>query len=365
MGKNNKKGKAGNGYKKKFHMRGQIEELGSHVYTYGAKGSGERYTKTTEYIAAYLGREHGKKAQRLIEGVESPPKEPKQPRETKESSEFSFAAIKYKKQLDHYYDRLEKWELIKGIAFIVVMGKCTLAMKNKVESEGDYKTWKEEDDVTKLLRAIKDLSYAKTSIQNPYWGMVQDTKRVHVCHQGPEESLAGYYKKFATTVEVLEDRWGMYVPTKLVLDSGETAEVVRKKFQACMFIAGADKKRYGKVADELNNQFLSGQDNYPKNVEAAMNMLSHRMDSDNKTKDKDDHDDDVSEVSEDGTHATSFSQTSSSSRKSKKHVTCNICGGKGHYATECPSKGYDSDSSTGTGWNGLQLAAKAAFAGDG
>ena len=47
MGKSNGKGKADNGSKKKFHMRGQVEELGSHVYTYGAKGSGEQYTKTT------------------------------------------------------------------------------------------------------------------------------------------------------------------------------------------------------------------------------------------------------------------------------------------------------------------------------
>ena len=134
--------------------------------------------------------------------------------------------------MDHYYDQLEKWELIKGIAFvIVVMGECTLAMKNKIESEGDYKTWKEEEDVIKLLRAIKDLSYAKTRIQNPYWGIVHDTKRVHVCNQGPDKSLARYYKKFATTFEVLEDRWGMYIPTKLVLDSGKTAEVVRKKFR--------------------------------------------------------------------------------------------------------------------------------------
>ena len=40
--------------------------------------------------------------------------------------------------------------------------------------------------------------------------------------------------------------------------------------------------------------------------------------------------------------------------------TANSC-----YVTVCPSNGYDSDSGTGTGWNGMQIAAKAAFTGEG
>ena len=123
-----------------------------------------------------------------------------------------------------------------------------------------------------------------------------------------------------------------------------------------------DKKRYGKVAEELNNQFLSGNNNYPDSIEAAMSVLSHRMDSTEgvaKVKAKKEEDDEDSVL-------TSFSQASTSSKKSKtnnkrKNVTCRVCGGRGHYANECPSRDSDNESSN-VSWNGLQVRARTAFA---
>lgn len=75
-----------------------------------------------------------------------------------------------------------------------------------------------------------------------------------------------------------EEQWGPWVPPKIVNNSKETEDVEKHKFQACAFIAGADKKRFNKVVEELTNAHLAGNNNYPGSVEAAMNMPSHRMD---------------------------------------------------------------------------------------
>ena len=47
-----------NSFKKS--LRGNIEELGGNVYTYGHRDQGDYYIKTTDAIAEYVGREYSK-----------------------------------------------------------------------------------------------------------------------------------------------------------------------------------------------------------------------------------------------------------------------------------------------------------------
>jgi hypothetical protein len=49
----------------------------------------------------------------------------------------------------------------------------------------------------------------------------------------------------------------------------------KDKFITCIFLAGVDIKKYGRLKTELNNAYVAGQNNYPKTVESAVTMLSH------------------------------------------------------------------------------------------
>jgi hypothetical protein len=51
----------------------------------------------------------------------------------------------------------------------------------------------------------------------------------------------------------------------------------RNKFTTCIFLAGVDTKKYGRLKTELKNAYVAGQNNYPKTVESAVTMLSHYM----------------------------------------------------------------------------------------
>jgi hypothetical protein len=130
--------------------------------------------------------------------------------------------------------------------------------------------------VVALLAKMKDLTFSNINVQYEYWSTNTSIRKLAVLQQGPEESLPSYYKRWTAGREVAEEQWGLWYPTKFV-ENEDDVESVRNKFQACAFLAGVDRTRFGKVVEELNNSFLAGNNNYPDTVEACMNMLSHRM----------------------------------------------------------------------------------------
>jgi hypothetical protein len=105
----------------------------------------------------------------------------------------------------------------------------------------------------------------------------------------------------------------------------------RDKFITCIFLAGVDTKKYGRLKIELNNAYVAGQNNYPKTVESAVTMLAHYM-------------------NEKGVHMTDENKEQTdqkSSMQKHKSVSCYKCGMKGHYANICPSgDSNDNESST-------------------
>jgi hypothetical protein len=61
--------------------------------------------------------------------------------------------------------------------------------------------------------------------------------------------------------------------------TNETNEKMsRDKFTTCVFLAGVDMKKCGRLKTELNNAYVAGQKNYSKTVESAVTMFwSHYM----------------------------------------------------------------------------------------
>jgi hypothetical protein len=111
------------------------------------------------------------------------------------------------------------------------------------------------------------------------------------CRQGPHQSLHEYLKDFQGLVQVLEHYGaaigaeGPYqdsVRAKIKADSPGFREeeysrrsvvFAKKKSIAINFLKRADRKRYGGLWRELENNFTLGQDHYPEDLIGAYNLL--------------------------------------------------------------------------------------------
>jgi len=152
--------------------------------------------------------------------------------------------------------------------------------------------------------------------------------RVVECRQTQHEDLATFYKRWDTNLEVLESKWGKFMPVKL--KPGADKEDERTKFHVCLFLKCVNWHDYGKVVDELNNDFLNGnEDVYPKTVADTVNILSHRMDIDGAMKKKKDKN---KAQDNDGMLGTEASFLSVDDK------VCYCCGAKDHLSPDCSKR---------------------------
>ena len=114
-------------------------------------------------------------------------------------------------------------------------------MKNKVESLQGYASMEKSDDVIKLLNGLKELTFKTHEVQYGYWTICQTMRKVLTMRQQDNESLAEYYKRFTSCVDVAESQWGTLVPTTAAKNETDEKKS-RDKFITCAFLAGVDAK---------------------------------------------------------------------------------------------------------------------------
>jgi transcriptional regulator with AAA-type ATPase domain len=134
------------GVSHKSSLQGNIAELGNNVYQYGTRDQGDKFTRTTEAIANYAGREYTKEMRLLMKNQKE--KEPKEPiMWDKEEAKLPFMMKKYKTELKQFYFKQERYEEHKAKIFVIVKGQRTLNMKNKVEILQGHDSKEANDDV--------------------------------------------------------------------------------------------------------------------------------------------------------------------------------------------------------------------------
>jgi hypothetical protein len=234
----------------------------------------------------------------------------------------------YKEELRRYHTETERYAENKAKVFVIILGQCTEVAKSKLQNnKAKYEQLEDNFDVIGLLRELKKMAFGTGDEQNEAWSLQIALRRLTAINQGPNESVARYHKRFIGVSEVIEAQWGVFAPPKLVKDdrNDDEKDAARDRIMSMIFLAGADKKRYGKLLDDLNNSYLAGTDKYPKSIDSTLTLLARYQD----------HEAGPSKAASNGedVYEASFAQSFK-----KKKVRCYNCSGMGHIAKECPRK---------------------------
>jgi hypothetical protein len=101
----------------------------------------------------------------------------------KEEAKSPFVMKKCETELKQYNFKKERYKEHKAKIFVIVKGQCTLNMKNKVEGLKGYDSIEASDDVIKLLKGLKELTFKTLDLQYGYWMICQTVRKVLTMRQ--------------------------------------------------------------------------------------------------------------------------------------------------------------------------------------
>jgi hypothetical protein len=243
----------------------------------------------------------------------------------------------WEKEIDDYMKTQKMYEENMGTIYSLIWGQCSTSLQAKLEAKAGYAAMHAAQNAIELLKSIKDTTH---SFKDEKWkahALYESKQRFFLNHQDRNMSVANYREKFMNLIEVLEHSGGSIHEEALVEEalgnvtaSAATPEQLkdamkkaREEFMACAFLLGADRNRYGKLVEDLENSYIQKHDIYPKTLNDAYNLLLHwKHDARNQIR-----------ATGTDSEGVAFVQTTDTSQ-----VTCYLCKKKGHYANKCPKK---------------------------
>ena len=267
----------------------------------------------------------------------------------KQKQEQDGLDIDYQEKLKMYLDRHRTLEQNLPKAYALIYSTyCNKTMQNRIEEHPDFTT-KLQDDPIELLKAIKVLMHDPIRAKYPYASLTEAVARIVNIKQMENEDLLDYVKRFKQARDITKSHVGTEIldtfventlEYKSITGANRKAEMKRDAFErwmAFLLIRNSDQAKYASLVNQLISQYSMGQDQYPKTITAATDVLNHhRWDKKSKPKTANSgnprstsNNDDVSTLST--STATSFAQSAGRGR----NRVCFCCGREGHIAPDC------------------------------
>ena len=165
-------------------------------------------------------------------------------------------------------------------------------MGNRLEALNTYETMKQESNGLELLVAIKDLLYNVQDRKYVPLSIHLAKRQFYLNSQGRSTSVAGYYEQFNNIIDMLEHCGASLgeddgIITKVLEHhdiEAATATATQKEnarieaqewYYGLAFLMGADRVRFGRYLEDLENDFTQGIDQYPKSRVDAHQVLAN------------------------------------------------------------------------------------------
>jgi len=333
---------------------GKCADLKGHIYDCSDVRQSDQYTKTTKEIAEYVGRTftYGGDARLAVETLKLPIMTiPVDPPENANRTETRI----WEKTVDEHVKQSSKLRENMKTLYSLIWGQCTDIMRQKVEAHETFACVSSTGDGLGLLRLIKGVAFQFQSQKYLPHALHEALKRYYNCAQGKFATTQVYLEHFQNVIAVVTESGGSIAGHAGVEDTivsegniniedmtddqrKELTEKATERSTAVAFMLGCDRTRYGRLIEDLENDYLQGENKYPKTISEAYNLLTNWKQERNGWR----------APSTDGVAFTNIDDKVKIPRSGKAHITCHRCEQKGHYASECPDKPTDGKTSTPT-----------------
>ena len=355
--------------------------LADHVYTVGSAKQASEYQTNTKFILNHIAitfKEGHDIATALKERTEMNFSTLMPQMKQSESTDKTVKAIEqeqfkilYQAEIKAYVERQECYRANKSTAYALIWKQCNKALQAKLQTRTDFNSTVEGNPI-ELLKAIEEHSVSYQDKRYPYSTVYDAMKNLLNIRQKDDESLIDYTARFKSVRDVAMSQLGAPVEIKPLVDalhsentrtsraaatmSGSSSTTpnrsdavsrIYKDFITFVYLDSADKLKYGTLLNQLQQQYSLGNDQYPKELVDATNVLSnHRFDpayKENKEKQK----------KKDGSRSRNPQQqqqddpapTSELSMAQIRGMTfaqmqgrCYVCGSTGHRVPQCSER---------------------------
>jgi len=295
---------------------GKCEDIKEHVYDVTPGKSGfDVFAKTTREIGEYIARtiKDGGEFRTALDPEQlgfSPLAPPEDPVDENNAMQVKKWEIAYKA----YNDAADRRAKATGQAFAIVLGQCSPTVIDRAKASPQWSLISNSDDLIGLLRLIRTSMYTGATSKNSMHSLIEARNKFYSFRQSSRMTNADYLRMFKGLVDAVEHLNGDLgtdhaVITERTLSSGGDPddnndwsimkETIREEYLAMHFFLHADVKRYGSLVANVQNDFVTGHDKYPKDMSKAYDMLVNYV-SPTKLSNSDDQDGGMSFYQDDG-----------------------------------------------------------------
>jgi hypothetical protein len=369
---------------KQAKFEGKCNNLKGHIYDCSHAKQADQFTKTTKEISEYIGRtyKYGGDIRLAVINLAPPvitmlADPPQGATETQK--------VVWKTRVQQFIAREDKLDENLRNLYSLIWGQCTDIMRQKVEATVGYNEISEQANSIELLKIIKTIAFNFQSQKHLPHALHEAKRRCYSLIQTRNMTTQAYLELFQNTVDVIEHTGGSIGVKPGIIRAYNRAsgypedrpltaakQVIRQGiYLGTAFILGPDRARYGKLVENLENDFLQGRDGYPITLTGAYNLLTNwKQDPRNNLRAVGSANDGVAftsiddhEEGDEGQQPDIMLNTTGKKGRKKREprdkstITCRRCGKRGHWPSECDNPRLKPTSETEGVPNDQQAAA--------
>ena len=193
----------------------------------------------------------------------------------------------YQQEVKSYLHNKEPLQVSIMRVYSVIYRQCSDGICAKIETMSYHETISNDGDTIGLLKNIKSVMANFQTSRKPVQSIMNCKKTLLAYFQGRYQTILDYHKQFKGLIDGIEYNGGSVGAEQhiyeahlrsagVTIDSNVTEEqltdalyLAKDKTIAYLFLFGADKIRFGKLLEVIENTFNQGDDKFPTDLTHA------------------------------------------------------------------------------------------------